>query len=154
MKRIGYLAFFLFINFGSLALGSLLMSDGPSSEWYQNLNKAPWNPPGWLFGVAWTIIMICFSIYLTFLFTIRNSKYVKTLFVIQVLLNIVWNYWFFNQHLTMVALINIILLTLLIAYFFISFRDNTLSNVRMLLLPYLIWLSLATSLNAYIVLYN
>ena len=154
MKQWAYLTVFLLINFGSLALGSIIMADGPQSDWYLSLNKAPWNPPGWLFGVAWTTIMVCFSIYLSFLFMIRDSLYVKILFVIQVILNIGWNFWFFNQHMTKVGLINIILLTLLIFYLFISFGDGKLSRMRYLLLTYMIWLLLATSLNAYIVYYN
>ena len=85
---------------------------------------------------------------------IRDSLYVKILFVIQVILNIGWNFWFFNQHMTKVGLINIILLTLLIFYLFISFGDGKLSRMRYLLLTYMIWLLLATSLNAYIVYYN
>ena len=67
MNNLKRFLFFLFINIGSLGLGSLLMNNGPTSEWYLNLNKAPWTPPGWLFGVAWTTIMVCFSIYLTYL---------------------------------------------------------------------------------------
>ena len=73
MNLIKYLVIFLFINFGGLALGSWLMNNGPRSLWYIELNKAPWTPPGWVFGVAWTLIMICFSIYLSYLFTQTNT---------------------------------------------------------------------------------
>ena len=73
--------FFLFINFGSLALGSWLMNNGPQSEWYIQLNKAPWTPAGWVFGVAWTTIMICFSLYLAKLFEHQNSSFLRILFI-------------------------------------------------------------------------
>ena len=154
MKRIYLLILFLVINFGGLALGSYLMNDGPTSAWYTNLNQAPWTPPGRVFGAAWTLIMICFSIYLTYLFSIRKSKFVITIYSIAVLLNVSWNYIFFNQHLTNVALVNIIALTLVIIYFFISFGDGKLSKMKYLLLPYIIWLCIATSLNGYIVFNN
>lgn len=154
MKKIYWILLFLFINFGGLALGILLMNDGPSSDWYSNLNLAPWTPPSWVFGTAWTIIMVCFSIYLSDLFVLRNSKFVKTLFILQVVLNISWNFIFFNQHLINLGLINLILLTLLIFYFFISFGDDTISKSKYLLLPYMVWLCIATSLNAYIVFNN
>ena len=130
------------------------MGDAVTGEWYTNLNKAPWTPPGWVFGAAWTLIMICFSIYLSYLFTIRNSKFVGLVYTAAVVLNISWNYLFFNQHLTTLGLVNIILLTLVIIYFFISFGDDKLSRLKYLLLPYIIWLCIATSLNAYVVLYN
>lgn len=36
---------FLVLNFAALAIGGLFTGDGVPSEWYQNLNKAPWTPP-------------------------------------------------------------------------------------------------------------
>jgi len=67
------------------------MGDAVTGEWYASLNKAPWTPPGWVFGAAWTTIMLCFSIYLTFLFSIRKSRFVVIVYSIAVLLNISWN---------------------------------------------------------------
>ena len=146
--------FFLFINFGSLALGSWLMNNGPQSEWYMQLNKAPWTPAGWIFGVAWTTIMICFSLYLAKLFEHQNSSFLRILFTFQVFLNIIWNFLFFNLHQTGVGLLTIILLTLVIFYFFFKFRMDAIKYYKYLLLPYMIWLLLASSLNMYIVIYN
>ena len=154
MKKVYLLILFLVINFGGLAIGSYLMNDGPTSTWYTNLNRAPWEPPGWLFGAAWTLIMICFSIYLTYLFSLRKSKHITIVYCIALFLNVFWNYLFFNQHLTNIALVCIIALTLVIIYFFISFGDEKLSKMKYLLLPYIIWLCIATSLNGYIVFNN
>ncbi|SDH30176.1 TspO and MBR related proteins [Winogradskyella thalassocola] len=130
------------------------MGDAITGEWYSNLNKAPWTPPGWVFGATWTLIMICFSVYLSYLFTIRNSKFVISIYTIAVVLNVSWNYLFFNQQLPNLALVNIILLTLVIMYFFITFGDDRLSRLKYLLLPYIIWLCIATSLNGYVVFNN
>ena len=154
MKKIYLLILFLAINFGGLALGNYFMGDGPNSIWYTSLNQAPWTPPGWVFGVAWTVIMLCFSIYLTYLFSLRSSKFVITVYSIALLLNVSWNYIFFNQHLTNFALITISALALVILYFFITFGDEKLSQMKYLLLPYIIWLCIATSLNGYIVFNN
>jgi benzodiazapine receptor len=130
------------------------MGDGPSGIWYNSLDKASWTPPGWVFGVVWTLIMICFSIYLSFLFSLRKSKYVTTIYGIALLLNISWNYLFFNQHFTSIALYNLIALALVIIYLFISFGDDELSKMRYLLVPYILWLCIAISLNGYVVLIN
>ena len=154
MKKVYLFILFMVLNFGGLALGNWFMGDAVTGEWYTNLNKAPWTPPGWVFGAAWTLIMVCFSIYLSFLFSIRNSKFVMAIYSIALLLNINWNYLFFNQHQTLLALVNIILLTLFIIYFFISFCDDELSKIKYLLMPYIIWLCIATSLNSYVVFYN
>jgi tryptophan-rich sensory protein len=144
---------FLIINFGALGLGSLLMNNGPMTEWYINLNKAPWTPPGWVFGVAWTTIMVCFSFYMLYLYNEYNSTKVKILFTIQLILNISWNYLFFNQHLVSAGLVVITLLTILTFYFLISFKKK-LALKSVFILPYFIWLCIATSLNAYILFYN
>lgn len=153
MKKGFWFLLFLGINFGGLALGSLLMNNGPTSDWYTSLNQAPWTPPGWVFGAAWTLIMIFFSWFLAQLFGTANSQKVKLLFCLQVVLNVSWNYVFFNQQLTSLGLLVISALTVLISYFFVSFKNET-GAVRYALLPYMIWLILATSLNAYIVVFN
>jgi tryptophan-rich sensory protein len=152
-NKIALFVLFLIINFGSLALGSWLMNNGPQEQWYLNLNKAPWTPPGWVFGAAWTSIMICFSIYLSELFKHYYTKQVLWLFCIQVLLNVGWNYTFFNQHNVFGGLIVIALLTSLIFYFFFTFKKQV-KNYAFLLLPYMIWLCIATSLNLYIYIHN
>lgn len=154
MKRnSSYLILFLLINFGGLALGSWLMNEGPMTDWYFNLNKAPWTPPGWVFGAAWTTIMICFSFYLTSLFVNNYQKKKLFLYGFQVILNISWNYIFFNIHQVFLALVVIFLLTALIFYFFITYCKEQ-KKKSYLLLPYMIWLCIATSLNLYILIYN
>lgn len=153
MSKVKYLVLFLFINFGGLALGSWLMDNGPQSYWYNNLDKAPWTPPGWVFGVAWTTIMICFSIYLMYLFAKNYNDKKLSLFVIQVVFNVSWNYIFFNQHQVLFAQIVITLLTALIFYFFFTYYKEQKSK-SYLLLPYMIWLCIATSLNLYILVHK
>ncbi|WP_435415608.1 TspO/MBR family protein [Polaribacter aestuariivivens] len=153
MKQLKLTILFLIINFGGLAIGNWLMQNGPMTDWYLNLNKAPWTPQGWVFGVAWTLIMICFSIYLGKLFTEENTQKIKLIFLLQFILNVSWNFIFFNQHLVLLALINITLLTSLLFYYFFKL-SNKVKNYKYLLLPYMIWLCIATSLNLYILIYN
>jgi tryptophan-rich sensory protein len=153
MKLAKLIIFFMIVNFGGLAIGSWLMNNGPTSLWYTSLQQAPWTPPGWVFGVAWTTIMLCFSIYLGFLFLKENKKKLKIIYSIQVILNVSWNYLFFNQHLVALALLSIVLLTAVVFYFFFKGSHN-LKKIRYLLVPYMIWLCIATSLNLYILIYN
>lgn len=140
---------FLLLNFGALALGSYLMNSGPTTSWYVALNKAPWSPPGWFFGVAWTTIMICFSIYLSYLVVIKPSTTFWTLFFIQFILNIAWNYIFFNQHATGLALLEITFLTVIVGYYLFGFGIE-MGKKSWLIAPYFVWLLIATSLNAYV----
>ena len=153
MAKLRNLVLFLIINFGGLALGAWLMNDGPQSIWYQVLEKAHWTPPGWVFGAAWTTIMVCFSIYLMYLFAKKYSDKKLSLYIIQVVLNVSWNYIFFNQHQILLGLVVITGLTALIFYFFFSYYKE-LKSKSYLILPYMIWMCIATSLNLYIYIHN
>lgn len=62
------LALFLLFNFGALAVGGIYTASGVTSDWYNQLNKAPWTPPGWVFGAAWTLIMVCLAVYMAYLY--------------------------------------------------------------------------------------
>lgn len=140
---------FLVANFAALGLGSLFTSKGVPSEWYQNLNKAPWTPPGWAFGAAWTTIMVCFAIYMAYAWkSTENKSLLLGLFVIQWILNVIWNPIFFKYHEMLMGLIVISLLTLLIGYLLFNFFNN-LKWISLLILPYFVWLLIATSLNGY-----
>ncbi len=99
MKQLKLTVLFLVVNFSGLAIGSWLMNNGPLSDWYTDLNQAPWTPPGYVFGIAWTLIMICFSIYLGKLFTESNWKNKLSIFLFQFTLNVCCNFIFFYQHL-------------------------------------------------------
>ena len=104
--------------------------------------------------------MTCFSIYLAFLFNIKQktniisfkSDLVK-IYIVHLILNISWNYLFFNKQMIEIALFDILLLSILMFYFlfkyfpFIKFKSA-------LIIPYCMWLLIATSLNLYIVIYN
>lgn len=140
---------FLLINFAAIGIGSLFTTSGVTSDWYLNLNKAPWTPPGWVFGAAWTTIMICFSIYMAFAWDqVKNRTTLLTLFIIQWILNVGWNPVFFHWRNMSVGLVVISALTLLMGYFLFKYW-SVLKNKSLLLLPYCIWLVIATSLNGY-----
>lgn len=153
MKILKFVLLFLVINFGALGLGVLLMDNGPLTSWYINLNQAPWTPPNWAFGFAWSFIMLCFSIYMAYLYALVPTNKVKVLFLIQFVLNVSWNYIFFNQHLVGLGLLVIVLLTILIAIFLFAYIKK-LKLKTLLILPYFVWLCIATSLNAYILFNN
>lgn len=131
------------------------MNDGPRTDWYLSLNKASWTPDNWVFGAAWTTIMFLFSFYMTKLSFKHQflDKKLLSLFIVQWILNISWNYIFFNQYLAKVGLVSITLLWLLIGYFTFE-HIKKIKWYTLLILPYLVWMTIATSLNAYIVIYN
>ena len=145
--------FFLGLNFGALFLGNVLMNNGATSDWYLNLNKAPWTPAGWVFGAAWTSVMLFFSVYMTFLYQNLKTQKVILLYSLHLLFNISWNFIFMNKHMIILGLVDITLLTILMFYFLIAY-NKILNNMRFFVLPYCIWLLIATSLNLFIVINN
>lgn len=153
MKLTKNVALFLLINFGALVIGNWLMANGPRTDWYLNLDKAPWTPPGWFFGFAWTTIMICFSFYMAYLYQLSLNTKLKILFLFQFVCNVIWNYIFFNQHLVFLGLVCIFMLTVIVGKFLFDYKD-LLKTKSLLVLPYFIWLCVATTLNAYILFNN
>jgi tryptophan-rich sensory protein len=145
---------FLIINFTALALGGLFTSKGVPSEWYLSLLKAPWTPPGWVFGFAWSIIMICYAFYMGLLYkTSSKTTTIIILYLVQLVLNISWNPVFFKFHYVLLGFIVISLLTITVI-FKLFFFYKAIKLKSFLILPYIIWLIIATSLNTYILIYN
>jgi tryptophan-rich sensory protein len=140
---------FFILNFGALALGSYLMGEGPMGSWYTHLNKAPWTPPGWVFGAAWTLVMVCLSIFMNKALqfeALRTS--ILWIYGIQLALNILWNPLFFNLHWTGLALIEIITLVFVVGFMALKAKPY-LPQATWLLTPYVAWLCIAITLNAY-----
>lgn len=145
---------FLLLNFAALSIGGMFTGPGVTSEWFAGLQQAPWNPPGWVFGAAWTTIMVCLAFYMANWWQEDPDKRsVAGQYALQWILNVGWNPVFFLWQASLPALFIIIALTLLVGYWL--FRHASRMRSRTILLaPYFLWLLVATSLNAYIVFHN
>ncbi|MFK8011425.1 MAG: TspO/MBR family protein [Marinicellaceae bacterium] len=145
---------FLAINFLGLFLGAFFTNQAVTADWYLSLNKSPITPPGWFFGFAWTTIMLSFAIYLSLLYhSVSNKSKLITLFIVQWILNFSWNPLFFNLHYVSLALLNIIALAILVTVIFVSYY-TTIRWKSILLLPYVLWIYVASYLNLYIFINN
>lgn len=143
---------FLLINFLGLFLGGLFTNDGVTSTWYTDLNKAPWTPPGIVFGLAWFTIMVTLSVLNYFMWKAKERTFLY-LWIQSWIFNFLWNPMFFSLKSIELSLVVIsYLLVLVSSMFYETFRKY--KYIHLLLLPYVVWLIIATSLNAYIVIYN
>ncbi|TXI83302.1 MAG: tryptophan-rich sensory protein [Crocinitomicaceae bacterium] len=142
---------------GSRTCGTLLMGGSPAdNDWYTSLNKAPRTPPGWVFGFAWTTIMILYSIYLSRVFKSLPNEKLKlavVLFLAQWFFNVCWNPIFFVHHALVFGCIFILLLFAVLVLFHLKFVNKRRVELG-LILPYLLWLCVAFSLNLYVFLRN
>lgn len=148
------LILFLILNFASVGLGRFLGGEGPKSEWYVGMNTAPWTPPGFVIGLSWTLILICFSIYLSYLWpTVENKKLLLGLLILYYILSLVWNPIFFHYQQILAGLFLIIGLAVVVGFIMFYYWTNVKLK-SLLVVPYFLWLIFATSLNAYILIKN
>lgn len=124
--------------------------------WYPTLAKPTWTPPGWLFGPIWTILylMIAFSGWLLYEAPpSRERTQALSLYGIQLALNFIWSFLFFSLKSPLIGLTDILLLcAFVILTIFTAWSVRPLAAI--LLVPYLLWVLFATSLNAGIWLLN
>lgn len=123
-------------------------------EWYETLNRAPWNPPNIAFPIVWTTlyVMIAFS---GWILSKSGNTQLIVLWWVQLGLNALWSWFFFGQQWITIALIDIAAILVLVGLLIKLSRANPDTRFAgTLLLPYAAWLCLAFSLNAYILMYN
>jgi len=118
--------------------------------WYARLKKPPYTPPNRLFGPVWTTLYILMgiSVFLVWQSGLANNDALLafTLFWIQLAFNALWSIIFFWLKSKGGGVITIIVLWLLIlATLVISFRVSGWAGA--LLIPYIVWVSIATYLN-------
>lgn len=150
MKRINGKALVLFgvLNFMALAIGGLFTGPGVQSDWYAGLDQAPWIPPGATFGIAWTVVMISLSVFMS-QNQPRHPRRFYLWYGIQWVLNVAWNPLFFSARWTDLALLDLVLLLVAVLMMWRFCRRS-----GWLLIPYVVWLIVATSLNTWVVLFN
>ena len=135
-----------------LLLGTLsgqLAGSGYGNFWFDALAKPDFMPPGWAFGVAWTILYVLLGLALAMLLHARGARrrgLAIALFLVQLAANYAWSPLFFAWHQIGAAFMLIaamIALTLALVFFVWPIRRLA----ALLLLPYLGWLVFAAALT-------
>jgi tryptophan-rich sensory protein len=137
-------------------VGGALTEIGP---WYRNLRKPPWQPPDWLFGPAWTIILSLsgWSFYVALMAapSLEARIAVFALFAINFVLHFLWSPLFFKLRRPDWALAeNVLLWASVTALMVVLPRVAGDSFAGWLNVPYFIWVSFAWVLNWKIVKLN
>ncbi len=117
--------------------------------WYLTLNKPSWNPPSWLFGPVWTTLYVLMGIacFLIWKSEHPRKKQVLTLYFLQLFLNFLWSPAFFGVQNPMLGMLVIVPLWAAILACILLFRKIN-GWAAVLMIPYLLWVSFATVLNA------
>ena len=126
-------------------------------DWYESLDRAPWNPPSWVFGPAWTVLyaLMAVAAWLVARQGLSDSavQAALTLYAVQLALNLGWSIVFFGLRRPGLALIVIGALFLAVAATAVAFHAIS-PAAAWLLAPYLVWVAFAASLNAWIAFAN
>jgi tryptophan-rich sensory protein len=142
---------------GSIGYAGSLSTISEIPTWYAHLAKPSWTPPPAVFPVVWTLIYIMIAVSLWRLLdkVVPGPARRRTLllFAAQLVLNALWSPVFFALHATIAALGILLLLDIcLVATAARAWRIDRLA--AWLLLPYLVWVLYATTLNAGVVWLN
>lgn len=139
---------------GVLGLGGLLTRLG---SWYDALRKPTWQPPGWLFGPAWTLIGALTAAAAVLAWNhapaAAERSWVVGLFSVNAILNILWSGLFFTLRRPDWALAEVVVLWLSVLSLVLRFAPFS-PTASLLLLPYLFWVGFAAFLNRAIVRLN
>jgi tryptophan-rich sensory protein len=145
MRRGLVLIAFLVVCLAVGALGGL--STAPAiPTWYAGLAKPSFNPPNWLFAPVWTTLYVLMAIAAWLVWRRGSARTALILFALQLALNAAWSQLFFGLHRIDLALIDIVLLLAAIVATALAFRRHS-TAAALLLVPYIAWVSFATTLN-------
>jgi benzodiazapine receptor len=143
------LPIFIGISFLAMGFGSLFRP----GDWYASLNLAPWTPPNIAFPIVWGFLYLIIALAGWTIFSHDDSR-LKQLWVAQLLINAAWSWLFFAQHWVAIALIDILVLDLLVSLLVAWCFKAALKSAAWMLMPYLCWILLASTLNIYVLLMN
>jgi benzodiazapine receptor len=136
------------------AAGGLLTDIGP---WYRNLRKPSWQPPDWLFGPAWTLILGLAATAGVFAWHHAPSGgarlTIAVLFGFNWICHLLWSPLFFKLRRPDWALIEVAFLWLSLAALVVGLAPYS-AVASWLIVPYLLWVTFAAYLNWTIVRLN
>ena len=124
-------------------------------SWYPALERSPLTPPGPVFGIVWSILYALMAWAACRMHGTERSIDNRPLrwWLVQLLLGLLWCIMFFGHGGILAGLIIISANTLAVIVTVVLFwRRNEVA--ALLMLPLLLWLTLATHLNLYIYLHN
>lgn len=116
-------------------------------DWYRSLSKPGWTPPDWVFPVTWTVLYLLMSISAARIAALPGTGQALALWSLQIALNTLWTPVFFGLRRMFAGLVIIAALWLAVAATTLAFWGHDWL-AGLMFLPYLVWVTIATALNA------
>ena len=121
--------------------------------WYAVIPKPWFTPPGWLFGPVWIILyaMMGVSGYLVWQSKAHKKlmPFAKSAFCWQLSLNMCWPLFFFGLAALGKAFADIVALWIALVITIVLFYRIS-RRASLILIPYLVWVTIALAMNFYI----
>lgn len=114
---------------------------------YNTLQKPPLSPPGFIFGIVWSILYLLMGIaYGMLVYKGKSDAEVSKIYWTQLIINLIWPILFFVFKIRLFSSIWIIILLILVISMVIKFykKDKIIGYSQ---IPYLLWIMFATYLN-------
>ena len=141
------LSLLVFIALNALtALSGAVFRPG---DWYETLNKPPWQPPNWLFAPVWMLLYGMIAVAGWMIWRVAGAEagaVALGVYGVQLVLNFCWSWIFFGQRRPDLAMLEVVALWLSVAATIALFHPIH-PPAAWLLLPYLAWVSFAGVLN-------
>jgi tryptophan-rich sensory protein len=123
----------------------------PNLGWFETLEKPAFSPPKSLFGPVWTTLYLLMGA-AHYLVTTQEAepaakRAAQNLYGLQLGLNALWSFLFFGRRNPLAALVEIVVLWTAIVLTIVAFARIS-RPAALLLVPYLLWTTFATVLNA------
>ena len=129
----------------------------PIGLWYRELDKPAWQPPDWLFGPAWTIILGLAAWSAVIAWNAAPDHAARTsiviLFATNALFHALWSPLFFRARRPDWALVEVVFLWASLVALVVGLWPIA-RLASLLIVPYLLWVSFASFLNLTIVRLN
>lgn len=127
-------------------IGGIITKNGMPA--YELIEKPALTPPSILFPIVWTILYILMAIGAAIIWKSGSPKRDNAicLYVIQLVFNVLWSFFFFGLQAYLFSFIWIVILWLLIIAMIISFSKIS-RGAAIIQIPYLLWVSFAAYLN-------
>lgn len=144
MKKQTWKPYIVFVLINLVVSGLVgWVTSGAMSE-YESVQKSSLTPPSFVFPIVWTILYVLMGISAAMIYQSNSPGRARALriYAIQLLVNFIWSFLFFNLQMYGLAFFWLLFLWVLIIAMIISFRPIN-RTAALLQIPYLIWVTFA-----------
>jgi len=119
----------------------------PPGPWYRQLAKPSWTPPDWVFPVTWMVLYVCMAAAAARVAMMPGNGIALAFWAMQIAFNGLWTPVFFGLRKIRLGMAVVGVLWFSVGSTMIALWQVDLI-AGLLFVPYLIWVTIAASLNA------